>query len=280
MDFIIDNLKLEKLLKDFYTLTKIRIVVFDTDFNEIISFPNHHSTYCKLLREDEKALKKCELCDKEACNKSKLRKNTVIYRCYAGLVEAVTPIKYEDTVMGYIMFGQILQTDNYDNSWKEILPVISKFDVDISQLKKAFYKKQNLTSETISSASSIMQACSGYLYLSKMISLKSDSLENRIDDYIRNNFDKNLTTENLCEKFLISRTRLYEISKTNYNKPIAEYIRDFRINKAKFLLVNTNKKISEIATLCGIPDYVYFTKIFKRLNNNITPKDWRKNFNK
>ncbi len=31
--------KLTALLKDFYTITDIRITVFDTDFQEIVSYP-------------------------------------------------------------------------------------------------------------------------------------------------------------------------------------------------------------------------------------------------
>ncbi len=275
MNFIIDKEKLEKLLKDFYTLTKIRIVVFDKDFNEISCFPNHHSTYCRLLRECDEAKKKCSLCDREACIKAKTTNATVIYRCYAGLVEAVTPIKYGNIQVGYIMFGQILQTENYDSSWAEALPNISKFNVDIAALKKAYYKKKNLTPEIISSASSILNACSSYLYLSKMISMSKESIEDRINNYINSNLKEPLNAELLCAEFTISKNRLYEISNYTYGCGIAEYIRKLRIENAKMLLVNTDKKISAIAEECGMPDYNYFTKVFKK-HNYMTPKEFRK----
>jgi YesN/AraC family two-component response regulator len=274
MKFIIDKEKLEKLLKDFYTLTKIRIVVFDTEFNEIVCYPNHHSTYCKILRKCERAKEKCSLCDKEACIKSKATNETIIYRCYAGLVEAVTPIKHGDIQVGFIMFGQILQTDNYDKSWSEIIPIISKFDIDVEALEKAYYKKKNLTPDKISATASILNACSSYLYLSKTISINTDSIENRINSYILNNLSDYLSADILCEKFDISKNRLYEISEYSYGCGIAEHIRKLRIEKSKKLLTESNKKISEIAYECGIPDYNYFTKVFKNITG-ITPREYR-----
>lgn len=276
MNFIIDKDKLQNLLRDFYTLTGIRIVVFDNDFSEIACYPNHHSTYCELLRKDKGAKEKCSICDREACIKAERKKSTVIYRCYAGLIEAVTPIKYGDIQVGYIMFGQVLQTDDYEKSWNEILPIVSQFDIDIEALKNAYFKKKNLTVDVISSAASIMQACSGYLHLCKMISLKKDSLEVRLDRYITENLAGELNTGILCKKFQISKTRLYEISEYNYGCSIAEHIRSLRLEKAKKMLGDSDKKISEIAEDCGIPDYNYFTKIFKKYNGGTTPKDYRK----
>ncbi len=275
MNFEINVEKLGELLKDFYTLTKIRIVVFGKNYEEIISYPNHHSSYCEILRRCPKALEKCALCDKEACIKSKQAKGIVIYQCHAGLVEAVTPIRYEDMVIGYMMFGQVLQTKDFDKSWEETLPKLANFDVDIQELKQSFYKRKNLSEDKIHAASRIMQACAGYLYLSKMISLKKDSLESRISQYISTHLTDDLSVDRLCEVFSISKTHLYEIAEYNYGCGIAEHIRACRMELAKQLLLDTDKSINEIAALCGVPDYNYFTKIFKRYYG-ITPREYRR----
>ncbi len=276
MRFFIDKERLQKLLKDFYTITKIRIVVFDESFCEVASYPNHHSKYCELLRQDQEALKKCSLCDKEACEKSKRLKQTVIYQCYAGLTEAVTPIQQGDITVGYIMFGQLLRTDNKDRMWEKIYAMVSEFSVDQERLKYLFFSKDVITGEMISSVASIMQACAGYLYLSKVVSTQKDSVEARIDSYIRENISQALSVSKLCDVFGLTKTRLYEISEYSYGEGIAEHIRKLRVAKAKKLMEETEKKISEIAEECGIPDYNYFTKIFKRMNQGITPREYRK----
>ena len=275
MNFVINQNKLFELLKDFYTLTKIRTVVFDDRFSEMISYPNHYSTYCRILRECESANKKCMICDKEACLRSKNGKKTIIYKCHAGLYEAVTPISYENVVVGYIMFGQILKTEDKEKSWQEILPTLSNYSVDVNALKTAYFKKKNLTENKIKAASKILEACSGYLYLLKIISLSNDSIENNIEKFITSNLSETLSVDIICDKFAISKARLNNISNHCYGMGICEHIKNLRIAKAEELLKHDDKRINEIAVICGIPDYNYFTKVFK-LKTGVTPSEYRK----
>jgi two-component system response regulator YesN len=54
------------------------------------------------------------------------------------------------------------------------------------------------------------------------------------------------------------------------------YIRSFRINKAKELLISTNLKIYEISDLVGYGDVKYFSKLFRE-SENVLPVEYRKN---
>jgi len=271
----IDAQKLQSLLRDFYMLTKIRIVVYDTDMVEVACYPDYRTAFCTILRHCKQAKTRCDQCDKAACDKSRQQKKTVIYRCHAGLIEAVAPIQFDHTILGYVMFGQILQTEDYDTSWQETEEALKEFPVDVEVLKSAFYQTKKLSSETIASAARLMQACAGYFYLSKAISLAEESVESRIDRYIHANYQETIDAEHLCSLFSVSKTRLYEISETNYGCGIAQKIRQIRIEKAMELLASSEHKISEISAMCGIPDYNYFTKIFKKYTG-LTPREYRR----
>lgn len=274
MRVAIDAQKLQSLLQDFYMLTKIRIVVYDKDMIEVACYPDYRTAFCTILRQCKQAKNRCDECDKAACDKSREQKKTVIYRCHAGLIEAVAPIQFEHTILGYVMFGQILPAEDYDTSWKETEQALQEFPVDVDLLKSAFYQTKKLSSETIASAARLMQACAGYFYLSKAISLAEESMESRIDRYIHTNFQETIDAEHLCALFSISKTRLYEISEANYRCGIAKKIRQIRIEKAMELLESSGHKISDISVMCGIPDYNYFTKIFKK-HTGLTPREYR-----
>ena len=58
--------KLSSLLQDFYTVTHIRITVFDENFHEIISYPKERALFCQLIRQDECAHRACVQCDEAA----------------------------------------------------------------------------------------------------------------------------------------------------------------------------------------------------------------------
>lgn len=218
---------------------------------------------------------KCLHCDKEACSISLNKRATYTYRCHAGLVEAVTPLLHENTVLGYIMLGQVLQTDDPNKSWSETEAYLKQFNLDLAGLKEAYFRKKNLSPDIINSASNIMEACSIYLFYAKMISLQNDDLEWKLDRYIRDHLSEELDSTTLCAEFDISRNKLYEISDSLYGCGIAEQVRNLRLNRARQLLESSDFPISKIATLCGIPDYNYFTKVFKKYCG-ITPREFRK----
>lgn len=97
----------------------------------------------------------------------------------------------------------------------------------------------------------------------------------RIHDYVIENISKKITIEDLSLKFHINQTTLKDVFKTAYRYPIATYIRNYRINKAKELLINTNHSISEIALFVGYDNQSKFSEVFKK-NTGVLPKDFRK----
>ena len=58
---------------------------------------------------------------------------------------------------------------------------------------------------------------------------------------------------------------LSQTFKKETNKNIWDYLAQYRLSKAKELLLTSNLKIYAIAELCGFGSPQYFNKIFKRL---------------
>ena len=53
-----------------------------------------------------------------------------------------------------------------------------------------------------------------------------------------------------------------------------QYVLKKRIDRARYLIITTDKKISDIASECGFNDMSYFSKIFKR-NFNVSPTEYK-----
>ena len=67
MPIIFEKESLTDVMKDFYLLTGIRIVVFDTDLNMIASMPDTDTKFCAELKINEEFKKRCDVCTEEAC---------------------------------------------------------------------------------------------------------------------------------------------------------------------------------------------------------------------
>ena len=268
--------KLDQLLYDFYSLTGLTISVWDADFNQLSFQPKEMRHFCRIIKSSPKGNHRCFLSDKTLCMECAKTGKPATHYCHAGLVDTAVPIKFKDSVMGYMMFGQV--TDSAEKDVCETIKELAReIRVDANDLLKAYEELDTYDKTKTDSAANILKMATRYLWLSEYIEIGYNTIASQIDDYIRANISQNISVNTLCDAFGISKNRLYEISHRWFQKPIGDYIVSVRVNEAKRLLNSTDMPIHQIATLVGIKDYNYFTKFFK-LQVGTPPLQYRKNF--
>lgn len=267
--------KLQSLLKDFYTLTRIRITVFDDTFRELVSYPEKISPFCQLIRTDSEGYRQCMLCDKNACETASRQHKPYTYQCHAGLTESIAPLYMGNLVIGYLLFGHIFAYNSHEEGFTKIEALCSPYEIDREALKASAYELPIIPEEYIVSASHILQAVASYLCLERIAVLRQKDLPVLIDEYINEHYTEQIDVPDICSRFQIGKTYLYEISGQNYGMGIAEHIRRLRIERAKKLLTEQeDMSITEIASQCGFTDYNYFITVFKRLTG-MPPRQYR-----
>ena len=265
--------ELQSLLKDFYTLTQIKIVIYDENFNLLAAYPEGMSDFCTLIHEDPSGAKACKQCNKRAFETALCQNFPYTYLCHAGLTESVIPLQIHNITVGYLLFGQIFSYENHESGWEKIRELCSNFQIDMTKLKSAVYQKPLTSKDYIQAASHISEAIVAYLCMERLIDLQKEPLPVRIEQYIKTHFTEKLDAAGICEHFYIGRSQLYDISKQNFKMPIAKYIRHLRIEKAKQLLEHSDLSLAEIASECGFEDYNYFITVFRQLVG-IPPKKY------
>ena len=265
MKFVFEKEKLTELMRDFYTLTKIRLVLFDSDFNRVAAYPENECEFCRKIKESGKGQKLCAKSDKEAFERCLHGQSSFeIYKCHAGLIEAVSPLKMNDIVIGYIMFGQIVEKSDKRANKDKITEYLSEYtDKDISEAERLFVSLVSKSDTQISAAAKIMESCACYLCVSELVKLDEGELIFHLDNYINNNIAGDLSVANLCRRFGISKNRLYAISNSIYGMGIANYIRKKKVGLAGQYL-KQGYSVADAAEEAGFSDYNYFSKIFKR----------------
>ena len=270
-----DLVKLNALLEDFYNLTRIRITIFDDHYREITSFPRQIAPICQFIRSNSSAKAACVACDREACLRATELQMPYIYRCHAGLTEAVAPVFMGNIVIAYLWFGHLFCYSSRDAGRQEIMNNCRQYNLDPQKLDDLIAKLPDISEDYILSAAHILEAVASYLCLDKMITLKQQGLQAQIDKYITEHFTEDISVDTICKQFNIGRTALYEFSKQNYGIGIAKHIRNLRIEYAKQLLAEKNElNISQIADACGFSDYNYFITVFSRATG-LSPRRYR-----
>ncbi len=91
---------------------------------------------------------------------------------------------------------------------------------------------------------------------------------------IDSNISAELSLGTLAKARGVSSGYLATVFKKETGKTVSEYVRDKRMEHAKYLLSTTHLQIQTVALHCGIMDVQYFSKIFKKQIGK-SPKEYR-----
>ena len=266
--------RLEKLLYDFYRITGLTVSVWDANLNMLGYQPKEMSGFCRKIREYPEGARRCFLSDKTVCGECAATGKPATRICHAGLVDNALPIKFQDEILGYMMFGQVVSEDR-----KKAYPRIRKLSDDLGinydELIKLYNELDTYNEEKITSAANILKMSARYLWLSEYIEIKNDPSASLISDFVHNNLKEDLSILEICARTGISKNRLYRISHESFGMSIGEYISSVRVKEAKRLLTSTDLSISDICNRVGIQDYNYFSKFFKH-HTGVSPSRYRK----
>lgn len=97
----------------------------------------------------------------------------------------------------------------------------------------------------------------------------------KIVRYLRANYQKPISLNELAHQFYISQYYLSRMFKTVTGLTMVEYLNTIRIQEAQKLLSDGILPITEIASMVGYESQTYFGRMFKRITG-LTPREYRK----
>lgn len=92
----------------------------------------------------------------------------------------------------------------------------------------------------------------------------------KVKEFVDSCYAEEISPGRIAELFSVSLPYLSKVFKQETGIGLSSYITQVRIRKAKYLIENTDKKVSEVADMVGYSDVNYFTKIYKRYTG-LTP---------
>ncbi|WP_407309510.1 PocR ligand-binding domain-containing protein [Desulfosporosinus sp. SB140] len=95
-------------------------------------------------------------------------------------------------------------------------------------------------------------------------------------EYIRKNFRKKITIDDIAQEVYLSPCYVSRIFKQGLGCTIMEYLTQIRVEEAKTLLKNPKYNVMQVAEESGFEDPGYFTRVFKKLEG-ITPSRYKQN---
>lgn len=270
-----DAPKMQELMRSFYVLSGIRFVLFDSDFNEVTSYPKESCEFCKLMKGCKNTRRKCNYTDRKFFEKCAKENEPMVYKCHSGLVEAVIPIHENNVISGYLMFGQIAEKKDLPSLLFKVPEMVTKYGFQSETLETAISNIVCKTPEQINAAAKIMEACTNYVMYKELVTHENDRIFENAKKYIDEHLGEPFDINALCEAVETGRTKLYGIFRKEAKMGISEYLKRRRLHYAKKLLKTTDLKVFEISEKVGFNDYTYFNRVYKE-RYGISPNKYRK----
>lgn len=98
----------------------------------------------------------------------------------------------------------------------------------------------------------------------------------KIKRYIDENYEKDLSLAAVTKHFFISKYQVSRLFKKMFGKNYSEYVLEIRMRTAGHLLLNTREKVEEIARQVGFEDAAYFSRVFSKYFDGISPGEYRR----
>ncbi len=264
----IDTGKIKKIIMDFHTLTGFGVAIIDCNHNELVN-TGTSSPVCRSFKSHETGKMKCQECDSTALeNLMRQQAPYYIYECHAGLMEIAAKLQHNETLYGYIIIGQAVNEDSFD--YKDNKFIHFKSDITDDDCCNIAVCNQTKLIAGLNLINNIIN----FSKLKEFLVTDSDCSFSLINEYITSNLSMDLNAQTISEVLSLSRNNLYSSVKSHTGLSLGRYILKLRVEYAADLLLNTNYTIAEVAESCGIGDFNYFSRLFKK-SHGLSPRKYR-----
>lgn len=101
--------------------------------------------------------------------------------------------------------------------------------------------------------------------------------EKNVFEFVTEHYFEPITSQTMSKEMHINNSYFCRLFKKNFGCCFSKYLAEYRIEKAKGYLINSDKPISQIALLTGFNGFSYFGKVFTE-TVGMTPSEYRKDF--
>ncbi len=266
-----DAQKINDVLHDFYKATGVRIDLFGNNFIPISSSHHEICNYCRYIQNDSTCKNACIAFDEMLLNRSMQSKAIEQDVCPFGLTNIVSPITWNEQIIGYLFFGQMkMNTELPDSEECQSNPYLEKMS-----LSEHYASLSLFDAEKARSISNLAQMLISQILTEDMLKPDFDEILQNTVTYINDNLEKDLSIKNISKKINVSKNVLYSKFHSCFNCTIGEYINKKRIEKSVGYLTKSALSIEEISQKCGFSSASYYTKLFKS-QMGVTPLKFKK----
>ncbi len=235
--------------------------------------------FCSLMAKSNESCAHCYALQCRVEEEAQFQPKTL--KCFAGLCETAVPVRVAENVIAFLHTGQVLLQRPDKVQFKRIAAMLIKWgaEVDLKKLEEFYFNTRVITVKQyealirlLNTFAEHLAACSSALVLQSQ--QKDSPAITQARSYIRDHSDDDLSLAVVAQIVNMSATYFSEKFKEMAGINFVEYVARTRVEKARNLLLNPNRRVSEVAFEVGFQSLSQFNRTFKKVIGE-SPRDYR-----
>lgn len=232
---------LSDVLKNFFNCFTIPILVLNYNFKTI--FTNNHNSEISNSLDLSNAIEKLKTLNLSS-NKISFNINNTSFTCM--------PFEHYDNSNMYILIGPYIIKD-ISNNKTDINTITEEWLDNIVKLHSYIIANNICTSKN----SKVYSPCVNYAI-----------------KYVQKNYATEISIDEICNELNINKCYFCSIFKKETGLTFINYLNNYKIEKSKELLKNSNLSLLDISLSVGYNNQSYFSTVFKKITSQ-TPFEFR-----
>ena len=240
----------------------------------------NENPFCALMARSNRVCAACLEVQRKLTQKVGDHSRTVT--CFAGLSDSAVPIHVGDQLIGFLQTGQVLLRQpskfRFDRAARKL--VDWGVHVDLKKAREAYFHSRILTKKKYRSMLRLLEIFGRHLsILSNQIAVESSASEPaavaRAKHFIAQNQDGAICLATVAKAVNTSTFYFCKLFKRTTGLTFTDYLARVRIEKAKTLLHDRNRRVSEVAYDVGFQSLTHFNRVFRKIAGQ-SPTSYRK----
>ncbi len=195
----------------------------------------------------------------------------VKFRCPAGLFKIIVSVFVGGQHVGNLLAGPFSQQVLDTESLRRLTRRLRQWGLEkrVAGLRASWRYSPLLSSERSRSLATLLEMFAQYLSERSNQLLahepeQSTPLLRKIEAYLAENQNESVSTKDLAQRVHLSPCYFCKLFKKQTGLTFTEYRRRARVEKAKRLLLDPHRRVSEVAFEAGFESIPYFNRVFRR----------------
>ncbi len=224
-----------------------------------------------------------------ACHETELRAERSVARqdrtqqfyCYAGMTVVASPVRIAGRHVATLLSGQIFRREPTERDFSMVLKMLGEgLSSDwVRKARRAYFETPLLNAERFGAVIQLLELFAEHLADSgSRLAIATAATEPRpvahAKEFVQAHAEEAITLEQVVQHVHVSRFYFCKLFKKATGLTLTEYVGRVRVEKAKALLEDPSRRISEVVFAAGFGSIPQFNSVFKR-HVGMPPTDYR-----